>query len=785
MKKYCFFFLIIFFLLQTKTIKAQFGIPAEVCPSETFNLTNPGSDPINQWDFCVDDLSQTPSALVLTSTIPNAARSEGGTVVTDGTNWYMFIANRNTNNIIRADFGDDLDNNPTYTNLGNISSVLSDPLDIEVIKSGGNWYALVAGHNSDTMYRINFGSNLNNNSPTAEALSIGGVYRPLWFDLQKDGSDFIAIIPLNNFGGSNTLAMIRFQNGMDDASPTIITTSAINNNIIGVSTIKDGSNWYGTLLAADGRTYYLDYGTNLYTTPTITDISSNILGSISNAYDVEMVKDGKNYIALIQSPSPQSTFKLDFGNTMSNQSPAYTNFGNVDGRYSFSVSNATPANTFLTVAKQDSKWRIFVINRNTTTGFSNSLVRVSFPDNCNASQATSNVLNPINISYVLPATYTIELNTYDNDLNLSNSYTQDIIVKASTIGRFTYTDQCFGQTASFTNTSIGSDANVSSWSWDFGDTGSSSLKNPTHTYASTGTYTVTLTVNNISGCANIYTQDIDIVDLTADFELASGGCPGSPTKFRSTSNISPTTLPITYRWLLQNGDQISFLQEPEFTYPEGTYEIGLTLIVGDIASSCLSSITKNINFANPPMADFTFAEQTYVGQAIQFADQSSVAGGATISNWEWSFGGLGTSTEKNPQFTFDKEGEFTVALRVGTNSGCQSEFITKTIQVVTTEGVVTSLNTPEENINKLIIKNLYPNPTSDFVNIEYATPSLSIPIQFYLVDMNGKIVEKQIFSSEDLGGQVLKYQFSKNHKGYYIIHLQQGMMQSSKKILIH
>jgi PKD repeat protein len=37
------------------------------------------------------------------------------------------------------------------------------------------------------------------------------------------------------------------------------------------------------------------------------------------------------------------------------------------------------------------------------------------------------------------------------------------------------------------------------WSWDFGDTGISSLQHPVHAYTTNGTYTVSLTATNASG----------------------------------------------------------------------------------------------------------------------------------------------------------------------------------------------------------------------------------------------------------------------------------------------
>jgi PKD repeat protein len=50
------------------------------------------------------------------------------------------------------------------------------------------------------------------------------------------------------------------------------------------------------------------------------------------------------------------------------------------------------------------------------------------------------------------------------------------------------------QTATFTNTTT----NGVTYSWDFGDGGSSNAENPVHTYTADGTYYVMLTVNN--GC---------------------------------------------------------------------------------------------------------------------------------------------------------------------------------------------------------------------------------------------------------------------------------------------
>ncbi|MCB0430989.1 MAG: PKD domain-containing protein [Flavobacteriales bacterium] len=67
------------------------------------------------------------------------------------------------------------------------------------------------------------------------------------------------------------------------------------------------------------------------------------------------------------------------------------------------------------------------------------------------------------------------------------------------------TRSCDGM-VSFTDQSTG----ATNWSWDFGDGGSSSTQNPTHTYTSNGTYTVKLTVDNGSGSSDQTTQQVDV-----------------------------------------------------------------------------------------------------------------------------------------------------------------------------------------------------------------------------------------------------------------------------------
>ena len=129
------------------------------------------------------------------------------------------------------------------------------------------------------------------------------------------------------------------------------------------------------------------------------------------------------------------------------------------------------------------------------------------------------------------------------------------------------------ETVQFTDTSSNS---PTTWNWNFGDGGSSTLQNPTYTYTTPGTYNVTLTSGNSAGNNTITQTNYITVNTPAPVanftaNTTSGTNPLN-VQFTDTSSNSPTS------WLWNFGDGgSSTLQNPTYTYnTPGKYTVTLT-----------------------------------------------------------------------------------------------------------------------------------------------------------------------------------------------------------------
>ncbi|MGH7967723.1 MAG: PKD domain-containing protein, partial [Limisphaerales bacterium] len=207
---------------------------------------------------------------------------------------------------------------------------------------------------------------------------------------------------------------------------------------------------------------------------------------------------------------------------------------------------------------------------------------------------------------------------------------------------------------------------VTNWNWDFGDGSTGTAQNPSHTYSTSGTFSVALVENRngvpIAGAA----MSIMAVPLTVAFTADPTNGPEPLTVNFTSVGVDNGGHTIT-QWNWDFGDgSTSAAQNPTHTYTRsGTFSVALVatnnlglVVAGSSQSVTVSPLT--VAFGGDPASGI-------VPLTVSFTSAGFDSGGNPLTNWNWSFGDNSTSTAQNPSHTYTNRGSFSVAL-IATNS---------------------------------------------------------------------------------------------------------------------
>jgi gliding motility-associated-like protein len=274
-------------------------------------------------------------------------------------------------------------------------------------------------------------------------------------------------------------------------------------------------------------------------------------------------------------------------------------------------------------------------------------------------------------------TYQTELYV-TSTLGCMDSITIAVVVDPIPVANFTATSECLEFTTTFTNNSTVATGTITQNDWDFADgTGTSTLLNPTYTYASSGTFNVELTVTSDSGCVHSVIVPVTVNPKpSADFNVADVCLNvAAPITDASVGNGGTVN---QWEWdFTNNGSIDNTTQNPSnFYVTDGTFDIRL---VATTADGCKDTIIKPVTIYPMPIADFTYVNACY-GTGVDFTNTSNVTSG-TITNWDWSFGNGQTSVVENPTENYASEGLYNVQLIVTTNNNCRDTIIRNGIEV--------------------------------------------------------------------------------------------------------
>jgi PKD repeat protein len=234
---------------------------------------------------------------------------------------------------------------------------------------------------------------------------------------------------------------------------------------------------------------------------------------------------------------------------------------------------------------------------------------------------------------------------------------------------------------SFTNYTQASGGNIY-YSWDFGDSTYSTLTSPTHTYSTSGTYTVCLTVavgaNGGIVCTDTYCDTVSIVVASgcqSYFAYTFSPANNNTVSFTDYSQTSGGT--VSYIWNF--GDSTtSTLANPTHTYTtNGTYIACLTITVANPNGviTCTDTYCKNVTISTSGTCDATFGFQN-VGLTADFYSSA-----LNNYSYNWDFGDSSFSYVPNPSHTYAAAGIYIACLTVvdSANSCTDTYCVTVTV----------------------------------------------------------------------------------------------------------
>jgi hypothetical protein len=310
-------------VFQFANVRAQdlFEAPDTVCVRQPIQLVSNAFAPLtNYWGFCSGYLLNNP----VSANLGAFGQFQGPSDINierDNGQYYGFVTNSLTSELIRLNYGASLENTPTETNLGTLDGKMPpNPNALYIVKDdvNGQWHVFIVGGTNpanSSLTRVDFGTSLAKDNP-----NIANMYN------------------VNGVLNAPTGLFIQKQNGF----------------------------WRGWCVnEGDNSIAYLDFFENISYTP----ICQN-LGNINNVFnqpsDVAGILDNGNWYLFVTNQLDNTIARIDLGANLNNTAPTAINIGNPD--------NTLFGPSAITLTRDCDNLLAFITNAG-----SSELVRVTMP----------------------------------------------------------------------------------------------------------------------------------------------------------------------------------------------------------------------------------------------------------------------------------------------------------------------------------------------------------------------------------------------------------------------
>lgn len=288
------------------------------------------------------------------------------------------------------------------------------------------------------------------------------------------------------------------------------------------------------------------------------------------------------------------------------------------------------------------------------------------------SGGTSTSASP-SYTYTAPGSYDVKLVVTDGN------GCKDSLIRYAYVNVSTNTASFTGPTTACPNTNVtfhNTSSTHTSRTWNFGDGAIDTNYDGSHMYIAPGTYTVTLTINNL-GCTDTETHVITIfTPAPADFTLTPDSACEAPQTISYTATVSPGS---TVLWIPEAGSTSTGLSGSH-TFTTNGRKI-ITMVVTD-ANGCIDTIRHSAILFSMTFAGTAVPDRGCVPLHVDFStniytwDPDSVLEyyPFPISSYVWAWGdGSASGSGATPSHTFTAPGIYQVTVTVTSANGCVGE----------------------------------------------------------------------------------------------------------------
>ncbi len=331
----------------------------------------------------------------------------------------------------------------------------------------------------------------------------------------------------------------------------------------------------------------------------------------------------------------------------------------------------------------------------------------------------TNEENPLTpIIYADTGVYEAFMVAEDSDCNLADTLKlvidvlePEVVIAGMDI---VFPADCTGLDFAFNNTStIGSNADQFTYTWDFGDGNQIDQENTTHSYVLPGAYEVKLIINGPEPCftTDTVSQFINAggLDVTADFTIPTVVC--APHDLELVAN-SPAN---SYRWETGDGTSLSGVTTTHNYANEGSFDIQL-IVTDPSACNEADTLVQSLQVYETPTAAFsttTDSPEIFAMLTLN-SEYSSAPDNFTFS---WDFGDGTTADTPTTEIAYSEIGEKTICLTVDlegtdcTDTQCQTVNVSSDVAIE----IPTAFSPNEDGVNDVLMIRGKGFGTIDFV----------------------------------------------------------------------